>query len=129
MARKLHMTQGLEDALKKANVSAEDIAKLKETEVGADVERLDLDSLDGVSGGTSTGDAPADWQCPDLGNMTWTAAADFVQSIYDCYGPDVAISVCREAFGPYSWEELIRVKGPRLAVLTVWSYEYARTAH
>ncbi|MBO7674878.1 MAG: hypothetical protein J6S63_07690 [Atopobiaceae bacterium] len=55
MAHKMNITQEVEDALRKANIPEEGIAKLREAEVDDDVEKLDLDGLDGVSGGFTFG--------------------------------------------------------------------------
>ena len=55
MARKLNITQEMEDALRKLDVSEDKIAELREAEVDDDVERLDLDGLEGVSGGFTPG--------------------------------------------------------------------------
>ena len=81
MARKLQITQEMEDALRKANVSEEGIAKLKEKEIDTDVEKLDLDSLDGVSGGASLADT-------DEGSFY-----DMAMIMTDSFGLDVAVDV------------------------------------
>ena len=81
MARKLNITQEMEDALRKMDIPQEKIAELKEMEVDADVERLDLDGLDGVSGGASLSDT-------DEGSFL-----DMAMIISDSLGLDVAVDV------------------------------------
>ena len=81
MARKLNITQEMEDALRKMDIPQEKIAELRETEADADVERLDLDGLDGVSGGASLSDT-------DEGSFH-----DMAMIISDSLGLDVAVDV------------------------------------
>ena len=81
MARKLNITQEMEDALRKAKLPEEKIAELREMEVDSDVEKLDLDGLDGVSGGASLSDT-------DEGSFH-----DMAMIISDSLGLDVAVDV------------------------------------
>ena len=81
MAHKLNITQEMEDALRKMDIPQEKIAEFKEMEVDADVERLDLDGLDGVSGGASLSDT-------DEGSFH-----DMAMIMTDSFGLDVAVDV------------------------------------
>ena len=81
MTKKFEWTTELEDALQKANLSEEKIAELRETEVDSDVERLDLDGLDGVSGGANLSDT-------DEGSFL-----DMAMIMSDSLGLDVAVDV------------------------------------
>ena len=81
MARKLNVTQEMEDALRKAKLPEEKIAELRETEVDADVERIGLDGLDGVSGGASLSDT-------DEGSFH-----DMAMIMTDSFGLDVAVNM------------------------------------
>ena len=130
MARKLNITQEMEDALRKMDIPQEKIAELKEMEVDADVERLDLDGLDGVSGGGGIYGvkkwAPDDWKNPVWNNWTWIEGADFIEAIYNSFGEDIAIDYCIEAFcRSNDWERYIHANGPRYAALYMWSICYS----
>ena len=81
MTKKYEWTSELEDALRKAKVPEEKIAELREMEVDSDVEKLDLDGLDGVSGGASLSDT-------DEGSFH-----DMAMIISDSLGLDVAVDV------------------------------------
>ena len=81
MARKLNITQEMEDALRKAKLPEEKIAELREMEVDADVERIGLDGLDGVSGGASLSDT-------DEGSFH-----DMAMIMTDSFGLDVAVDM------------------------------------
>ena len=129
MARKLKITQEIEDALQKMDIPQEKIAEFKEMEVDADVEKLDLDGPDGVSGGGIYGVkkwAPDDWRNPVWGNMTWIEGADFIEAIYNAFGEDVAIAYCIETFcRSTDWERYIHANGPRYAAYYMWSICYS----
>ena len=81
MARKLNITQEIEDALQKMDIPQEKIAELREMEFDSDVEKLDLDGLDGVSGGASLSDT-------DEGSFH-----DMAMIMTDSFGLDVAVDV------------------------------------
>ena len=81
MARKLNVTQEMEDALRKAKLPEEKIAELRETGLDADVERIGLDGLDGVSGGASLSDT-------DEGSFH-----DMAMIMTDSFGLDVAVDM------------------------------------
>ena len=81
MARKLNITQEMEDALRKMDIPQKKIAELKEMEVDSDVEKLDLDGLDGVSGGASLSDT-------DEGSFH-----DMAMIMTDSFGLDVAVDM------------------------------------
>ena len=129
MALKSNITQEIEDVLRKMDISPEQITELKVTEADADVERIGLDGLDGVSGGGIYGVkkwAPDDWQNPVWGNMTWIEGADFIEAIYNSFGEDVAIDFCIETFcRSNDWENFIHNNGPRYAALYMWSICYS----
>ena len=130
MARKLNITQEMEDALRKMDIPQEKIAELKEMEVDADVERLDLDGLDGVSGGGGIYGvkkwAPDDWKNPIWNNWTWIEGANFIKAIYDSYGEDICIDMCNELFcKSYDWEYYIHGTDPVYAALYMWSICYS----
>ena len=81
MTKKYEWTSELEDALRKAKLPEEKIAELREMEVDSDVEKLDLDGLDGVSGGASLSDT-------DEGSFH-----DMAMIMTDSFGLDVAVDM------------------------------------
>ena len=126
MAHKMNITQETEDALRKANVPEEGIAKLRETEVDdVDVEKLDLDSLDGIAGGGIYGIkvwAPDDWRCSPYDNMTWIEGATFIKGMCDSFGEDVAIDICNKRYcKSVDWADYIHGYGPEYAAYYMWS--------
>lgn len=129
MALKSNNRQEIEDVLRKMDIEPENITELKVPEADADVERIGLDGLDGVSGGGIYGVkkwAPDDWQNPVWGNMTWIEGADFIEAIYNSFGEDVAIDFCIETFcRSNDWEHFIHANGPRYAALYMWSICYS----
>ena len=129
MALKSNNRQEIEDVLRKMDIEPENITELKVPEADADVERIGLDGLDGVSGGGIYGVkkwAPDDWQNPVWGNMTWIEGADFIEAIYNSFGEDIAIDYCIEAFcRSNDWERYIHANGPRYAALYMWSICYS----
>ena len=130
MARKLQITKEMEDALRKANVSEEGIAELRETEIDADVEKLGLDSLDGVSGGGVYGIkewAPEDFRVPYWYNMTYPEAGELIAAVYDNFGFDVTVDWAMEFFHTKTndWEKQLRAGGPYYCALYMWSIAYS----
>ena len=128
MALNSNNRQEIEDVLRKMDIEPENITELKVTEADADVERIGLDGLDGVSGGIYGVKkwAPDDWQNPVWGNMTWIEGADFIEAIYNAFGEDVAIAYCIETFcKSKDWERYIHANGPRYAAYYMWSICYS----
>ena len=128
MALKSNNRQEIEDVLRKMDIEPENLTELKVAD--ADVEKLDLDGLDGVSGGGGVYGvkyfAPDDWKYSLWYNMTWVEGADFIEAIYNSFGEDVAIDYCIEAFCKSNdWERFIHANGTRYAALYMWSICYS----
>lgn len=64
MAKKLNVTPEMEESLRKANISDEAIARLKETEIEA--KELSPDDLDGVAGGELTWGEMSELECYEI---------------------------------------------------------------
>ena len=112
----------METALKKTNLSDAIIQKV----VNADVQKMSLDELDGLSGGGSFAwgneTPPEDWPNPIFRNMTLAEGRVFINALYDAFGFDVTVAFCMEAFNfkTNAWEESLRAGGPNYCADVMW---------
>ena len=127
MEKKFEWNKDVEDALRKANIPDDRIAELRPR----DVEKIDPELLDGISGGSggmySLGgnEAPLDWSNPYFNNMTTSEGIQLVQTIYDNFGEDICIDMCNDMFcHSYDWSAWIHSGGPAYAVVSMWSVCY-----
>ena len=123
MANNVKLTPELEAAFKKANMNDEDIRKIME---GADVQKIGLDDLDGISGGGNYAwgneTPPEDWQNPVFNGMTLAEGRAMINALYDQFGADITVSFCMEAFNfkTNAWEESMRAGGPNYCADVMW---------
>ena len=101
MAEKIKLTPEMEAALKKANLSDADIQKV----VNADVQKISLNELDGLSGGAGSNDDPYE---PRICGMTREEMGSLLQGIVDSFGIDVAVAVALTWVQTSDWETWLR---------------------
>ena len=132
MAEKLAWSE-VEGVLRDAGIPEERIAEFK-SEPDTDVERLDLDALDEVSGGGygwGNETPPDDWKCPTLRWMTLPEGRDLINAMYNAYGFDVTVNFSMKFFEFYTdaWEESLRQGGPNYCADVIWGIHWKYTHH